>query len=95
MRYYIERLSALILYYTDTIIIQAQAEAHYGIDWNAPLGTDEDADAVELPTTRNPLTVTDYVQLQQVIDPYSNSDDHGIDQYLLAVDFVEHKVSLY
>ena len=59
------------------------------------MATDEDADAVELPTTRNPLTVTDYAQLQQVIDPYSNCDDYGIDQYLLAVEFVEHKVSLY
>ena len=76
-------------------MLQVQAVVQYGIDWNAPLGTDDDIDAVETPSTENPLTPTDYTQLQQVINPSSNSDNHGIDHYLLAVDFVEHKVSLY
>lgn len=69
--------------------------ALYGIDWNAPLGTDEEPEAVEIPPTRSPLTRSDYAQLQQLIDPALDSGHHGIEQYLTAVRFVESKVSEY
>lgn len=54
-----------------------------------------DAEAVKLPMTQNPLTLTDYTELQQTIDPSMPSDNHGIDQYLLTVEFVESKVLQY
>ena len=73
---------------------QTQA-ALYGIDWDAPLGTDEGADAVEVPATPNPLTPADYSQLCQLVDPASDSDNHGINHYLAAVHFTQHKVSQY
>lgn len=72
-----------------------QNTALYRIDWDAPLETDEEAEAVEVPPTRSPLTPSDYTKLQQLIDPASQSDDHGIHQYLAAVRFVESKVSQY
>jgi len=59
------------------------------------MGTDEDADAVEVPATCNPLTSTDYAQMQLLVDPASESDNHGIDQYLAAVTFTQSKVSQY
>ena len=62
------------------------------VDWNAPLGTDDDAEAVKIPATENR---TDYTQLQQLINPSTDPDNHGITQYLLAVDFVQQKVSQY
>lgn len=68
----------------------------YGIDWNAPLGTDSDeVEAVEIPATSNPLISSDFSQLQQLIHPTSESDNHGIDQYLATIRFVESKVSQY
>lgn len=65
-----------------------------GIDWNAPMGSDEDADVVEIPATCNPLT-PDFAQLQLLVDPLSDSDSHEIDQYLTAVTFTQNKVSQY
>ena len=68
----------------------------YGVDWNAPLSTDGDAETVEIPSITNPLTIPDYLQLQEVVDPTSpNSADYGVDQYLQTVCFVAHKVSHY
>lgn len=67
--------------------------SHYGIDWNAPLSTDDDIEAVEVPATRNPLTLSEFAQLQQTIDPSLPTDDYGVNQYLMTVDFVLSKVS--
>ena len=74
---------------------QEDTAALYGIDWNAPLNSDADVEAVQVPATVNPLTSSDYTELQHVIDPTANSDDHGIDQFFHAVRFVESKVSNY
>lgn len=76
-------------------MLQVHSEEEYGIDWNAPLGIDDDAVAVEIPATENPLTPTDYTQLQQLINPSTDPDNHGITQYLLAMDLVQQKVSQY
>jgi hypothetical protein len=65
---------------------------HHGIDWNAPMSTDNDVEAVEIPATQNPLSLSDFAQLQETIDPFLPSDDHGICQYLMTVHFVESKV---
>lgn len=72
--------------------------ALYGIDWDAPLGTEEgtdEADAVDVSRTINPLTSSDYIELQQFIDPTSDSGNYGIDQYFMVVRFVERKLSEY
>lgn len=76
-------------------MLQVHSEEEYGIDWNAPLQTDDGVEAVEIPATENPLTSTDYTQLQQLINPSTDPDNHGITQYLLATDFVQQKVSQY
>lgn len=56
--------------------------ALYGVDWDAPLTSDDDAEAVEVPATINPLTSRDYLELQQSVDPTVGSDSHGVDHYL-------------
>ena len=61
----------------------------YGIDWNAPLDCNGTADFVEVAPTRNPLSPHGYAQLQQRVDPSSNMGDHGIDQYLETLYFVQ------
>ena len=66
----------------------------YGIDWNAPLTTD-DAEVVEVPETTCPLTQSDFSELCRLIDPASASDNYGMDQYLGAVHFTERKISEY
>ena len=63
----------------------------YGIDWDAPLSTDNDADMVEVPEVHNPLSETDYTELCETIDPLSATDNHGIDHYINAVQFVISK----
>ena len=63
--------------------------------WNAPLNGDDDAEAVQVPATVNPLT-SDYTELQ-AIDPTLNSDDHGIDQFSMpfALWKVEYQTNIY
>lgn len=76
------------------LLLQVQP-ALYGIDWNAPLDANDEADAVVVPDTTIPLSQSDYLELCQLIDPTSDCDDHGVGQYLAAVHFTECKVSQY
>ena len=46
----------------------------YGIDWDAPLSTDDDVDSVGVPATPTPLSSTDYAELCQTIDPIAHSE---------------------
>lgn len=66
--------------------------SNYGIDWNAPLSADDDVEAVEVPAVPNPLSLSDFVQLQETIDPSVPSDDHGVTQYLMTIDFIQSKL---
>ena len=75
-------------------LMQEQDTPLYGIDWNAPLGTDDDQpENVEVHTTHNPLSANHYSELCELVDPTVYSDYHGLDQYRLAVQFVEDKLS--
>lgn len=56
----------------------------YGIDWN-----DATADFVEVAPTRNPLSPYAYTQLQECVNPFSTMGDHGIDQYVETLYFVQ------
>ncbi len=67
----------------------------YGIDWNAPLGCDDTADAVQVPRTDNPLTPEDYERLCQEVDASSDFGEYGIDQYLATLCFVQARISQY
>ena len=50
----------------------------FGIDWDAPLSTDlGEAEQVECPIVPNPLSATDFQELQATINPYDPSDDFG------------------
>ena len=48
------------------------------MDWDAPLTSDDDTEAVEVPAS---------------LDPTVDSDSNGIDHYLNTICFVERKVS--
>ena len=64
---------------------QEQDARRFGIEWNAP-----DAEAVELPAMNNPLTLSDYSNLCEQVDPRAPSETYGLDLYHLAVQFVEN-----
>ena len=67
--------------------------ALYGIDWDAPPNTDDDASRVTIPQVSNPLRPEDYVRLQALIASHSSAS--SIDQYLFAVQFVQNVTSDY
>ena len=67
--------------------------ALYGIDWDAPPNTDEDASRITIPQVSNPLRPEDYIRLQALIASHSSAS--SIDQYLLAVQFVRNVISDY
>lgn len=68
--------------------------ALYGIDWNAPLGTDDDNTAmIEVPMIETPPNDRDYSELCTLIDPTTSTDFYGIDQYRLALEFVTDKLT--
>jgi hypothetical protein len=78
-----------------TSLIQVQAVALYGIDWDALGAEDESAERVEVPSTTNPLTAGDFTELSQLVNPLATSDCYGVDQYFAALHFVQSKVSGY
>ena len=53
---------------------QEQDARRFGIEWNAP-----DAEAVELPAMNNPLTLSDYSNLCEQVDPRAPSETYGLD----------------
>lgn len=67
----------------------------YGIDWDGTMATDDDAERVHVVNTDVPLIDADFVELCQLIDPLSESNDHGITQYLDTVSFVRNKILSY
>ena len=66
----------------------------YGIDWNAPFSSNEEAmeDSVVVPVTDCPLSLADLAQLRAVVNPLAETDNHGIDFYVQTVEFVHSKV---
>ena len=78
------------------MLLQEQDTVFFGIDWNAPFGTEDDqAEAIEVPAILNPLTEGDYSELCELVNPMAHSDSYGLDQYRLTVDFVETKILQY
>ena len=60
-------------------LMQERDTPLYGIDWNTPLGTDDDqAEAVEVHATGNPLSANDYSELCELVDPTAYSDSHRL-----------------
>ena len=71
--------------------LQEEVFAH-GIDWDGPLPTEDDVEAVEVIQTHNPLNDDDFMQLQLTVDPNQNSSNFGIDLYLDTLNFVQQQV---
>lgn len=70
---------------------------YYGVDWDGPVPNNQtDAqEAVEVPTTTNPLQGADYVSLTSLIDPLRDSDKYGVDICLETLSFIHSKISIY
>ena len=66
---------------------------YYGIDWNGPIPNSEDAGAVEVALTRNPLEEQDFLHLQAAISPLSHSECLGVDLFIQTLEFVCQKCS--
>lgn len=64
----------------------------YGIDWNGPLPSEEEADRVVVPECSVFLRDTDYEELTTLVDPNSMSVDYGLDLYLECLRFVSRVV---
>lgn len=75
------------------MIFITQADmALYGIDWNGPI-SDSEEDHVTVVETRNPIEERDFLRLQAVISPVSNSDCHGVDLFIQTLQFVHQILS--
>ena len=67
----------------------------YGIDWDGPISCDDDTCRVAVPETVNPLRPIDYAQLRAVIATASASNCELIEQYSVALQFVQEALSHY
>ena len=75
-----------------SIVLQVD-EAMYGIDWNAPFSSDDETvDSVTVPVSECPLSPDEMTQLRVEVDPLAETEDYGISQYLVTVDFVQSKI---
>ena len=74
-----------------SIVLQVD-EAMYGIDWNAPFSSDDETvDSVTVPVSECPLSPDEMTQLRVEVDPLAETEDYGISQYLVTVDFeIDH-----
>lgn len=66
----------------------------FGIDWDAPLATDNDVERVSVPAIDCPLTPEDLLELQTSVPlPIVYDDyDYGIGYYMESVRFIESHV---
>ena len=87
-------IQGMALYQETMQLLSVPDTALYGVDWDAPMGTDDDAAGVEVPELTNPLSAADYTELQRLINPLADTDGHGVDEYLATVRFVQSKVTM-
>ena len=81
-------------YTFSTIITFMQEDTTlYGVDWNGPLPDAEEVDQVDVTETMNPLQEHDYLQLQDMVSPISESDCFGVDLFLRVLEFVCQKLN--
>ncbi len=57
----------------------------YGIDGDGPLPETDADDVVEVPETQLTITEAQLNQLQMLVDPLANDDNHGINLYTTTV----------
>lgn len=75
---------------TTIFSFQEQDLQLYGIDWDAPMSTDNGSvESVAVPGIPNPLSSANYSLLCQTIDPTSPSESYGVEEYIATVRFVE------
>ena len=83
------------LYCSEFEFVLEVDEAMYGIDWNAPFSSDDETvDSVTVPVSECPLSPDEMTQLRVEVDPLAETEDYGISQYLVTVDFVQSKIAL-
>lgn len=65
----------------------------YGIDWDAPLPTDDDVQIVSVPTLTNPLSEEQFTDLQVTLPPAIQDSDYGLSLYLDCVRYVQLRLT--
>ena len=68
---------------------------HYGIDWQGPIPYQDETDAVEVPDTPLPVSVSDLAILQHLYpeEVILASEYHAIDTYCDVLYFVNERVA--
>lgn len=65
----------------------------FGIDWDAPLPTDDDeVESIIAPDIPNPLTVAQFVELQATVHPSTSNSNYGLDYYIEVVRYSQSRV---
>ena len=64
----------------------------FGIDWDAPLPTGDEAESVSVPDIVNPLTGEEFTELQATISPSTDDDNYGVDVYTAVVHFIQSRI---
>ena len=81
------------MYNDNTCTTIIQDEAHqFGIDWEGPSTASDEDDCIVVPDTRNPLTNSDFEDLQASIPPLTPSNWYGIDLFEETKCFVSTKL---
>ena len=77
------------------LICILQDWSQYGIDCeeNVMLNTDEETSAVVIPEVKNPLSESDFEELQAQVNPIAHDEGYGIDLYQQACIFATEQVN--
>lgn len=69
---------------TNCILLLQEEAQMFGIDWEGPMSTEiGNPDRVTVQLTEVPLSDENFTELHELVDPLSQSSNHGIDLYML------------
>ncbi|XP_066921422.1 uncharacterized protein [Clytia hemisphaerica] len=64
---------------------------YYGVDWEGPINTQPRSE-VNLMEPACPLQERDFMELQRLVDPTSESADYGVDLYKKTLEYIYRKI---
>ena len=65
----------------------------FGIDWDAPLPTDDDTQIVSILVPTNPLSEEQFTEFQVTLPPVTQDSDYGLARYLDCVRYVQLRLT--
>lgn len=76
--------------FPSTYIIYLKLQV-YGVDWDGPLSSEENL--VQVPDTRFPISHSDFLLLNEEINPLDDTTIHGIGLYERTLEFVTSRIT--